>query len=57
MQLRGLLDYKHVRYVGNVMKDVRTTSFIGLFIFIFFSNATTCPLWTSWSPLPVVVEV
>jgi hypothetical protein len=22
-----------------------------------FSNATTCPLWTSWSPLPVVVEV
>jgi hypothetical protein len=26
---------------------------------IFFppSNATTCPLWTSWSPLPVVAEV
>jgi hypothetical protein len=24
----------------------------------FFSpNATTCPLWTSWSPLPVVAEV
>jgi hypothetical protein len=20
-------------------------------------NATTCPLWTSWSPLPVVAEV
>jgi hypothetical protein len=24
---------------------------------IFFSNATTCPLWTSWSPLRVVAEV
>jgi hypothetical protein len=23
----------------------------------FFSNATTCPLWTSWSPLPVLTEV
>jgi hypothetical protein len=23
----------------------------------FFINATTCPLWTSWSPLPVVAEV
>jgi hypothetical protein len=23
----------------------------------FFSYATTCPLWTSWSPLPVVAEV
>jgi hypothetical protein len=23
----------------------------------FFSNATTCPLWTSWSPLLVVAEV
>jgi hypothetical protein len=23
----------------------------------FFPNATTCPLWTSWSPLPVVAEV
>jgi hypothetical protein len=23
----------------------------------FFSNATTCPLRTSWSPLPVVAEV
>jgi hypothetical protein len=23
----------------------------------FFSTATTCPLWTSWSPLPVVAEV
>jgi hypothetical protein len=23
----------------------------------FLSNATTCPLWTSWSPLPVVAEV
>jgi hypothetical protein len=22
-----------------------------------FFNATTCPLWTSWSPLPVVAEV
>jgi hypothetical protein len=26
-------------------------------IFFFKSNATTCPLWTSWSPLPVVAEV
>jgi hypothetical protein len=24
---------------------------------VFFPNATTCPLWTSWSPLPVVAEV
>jgi hypothetical protein len=24
---------------------------------IFFPSATTCPLWTSWSPLPVVAEV
>jgi hypothetical protein len=24
---------------------------------IFSFNATTCPLWTSWSPLPVVAEV
>jgi hypothetical protein len=24
---------------------------------VFFSNATTCPLWTSWPPLPVVAEV
>jgi hypothetical protein len=23
----------------------------------FFSNVTTCPLWTSWPPLPVVAEV
>jgi hypothetical protein len=23
----------------------------------FFSHATTCPLWTSWTPLPVVAEV
>jgi hypothetical protein len=23
----------------------------------YFFNATTCPLWTSWSPLPVVAEV
>jgi hypothetical protein len=22
-----------------------------------FANATTCPLWTSWPPLPVVAEV
>jgi hypothetical protein len=22
-----------------------------------FANATTCPLWTWWSPLPVVAEV
>jgi hypothetical protein len=22
-----------------------------------FPNATTCPLWTSWSPLLVVAEV
>jgi hypothetical protein len=21
------------------------------------ANATTCPLWTSWSPLPAVAEV
>jgi hypothetical protein len=27
------------------------------FFFLFFANATTCPLWTSWSPLPVVAEV
>jgi hypothetical protein len=24
---------------------------------VFFSSTTTCPLWTSWSPLPVVAEV
>jgi hypothetical protein len=24
---------------------------------ICFTNATICPLWTSWSPLPVVAEV
>jgi hypothetical protein len=24
---------------------------------MFFAIATTCPLWTSWSPLPVVVKV
>jgi hypothetical protein len=24
---------------------------------LFFANVTTCPLWTSWSPLPVVAEV
>jgi hypothetical protein len=24
---------------------------------IFSPNATTCPLWTAWSPLPVVAEV
>jgi hypothetical protein len=24
---------------------------------IFFANAATCPLWTSWYPLPVVAEV
>jgi hypothetical protein len=24
---------------------------------IFFANATTCPLWTSRSPLPVVAEL
>jgi hypothetical protein len=24
---------------------------------VFFANVTTCPLWTSWSPLPVVAEV
>jgi hypothetical protein len=23
----------------------------------FFSNATTCPLWTSWPLLPVVAKV
>jgi hypothetical protein len=23
----------------------------------FLSNGTTCPLWTSWSSLPVVAEV
>jgi hypothetical protein len=23
----------------------------------FFANATTCPLWSSWTPLPVVAEV
>jgi hypothetical protein len=27
------------------------------FIQYIFFNATTCPLWTSWSPLPVVAEV
>jgi hypothetical protein len=25
--------------------------------FFLFSNSTTCPLWTSWSPLPVIIEV
>jgi hypothetical protein len=25
--------------------------------FIFFSNVTTCHLWTSWSPLPIEAEV
>jgi hypothetical protein len=25
--------------------------------YFFFSNATTCPLWTSWSPLQVVTAV
>jgi hypothetical protein len=29
----------------------------GTQIMFFFSNATTCPLWTSWSPLPVVADV
>jgi hypothetical protein len=24
---------------------------------LFFVNATTCPLWTPWSPLPVVADV
>jgi hypothetical protein len=24
---------------------------------VFSFNATTCPFWTSWSPLPVVAEV
>jgi hypothetical protein len=24
---------------------------------VFFSNTTTCLLWTSWSPLPVVAEM
>jgi hypothetical protein len=26
-------------------------------ISVFFANTTTFPLWTSWSPLPVVAEV
>jgi hypothetical protein len=26
-------------------------------MYVFFANATTCSLWTSWSPLPVVAEV
>jgi hypothetical protein len=25
--------------------------------YFFFPNATTCLLWTSWSPLPVVAKV
>jgi hypothetical protein len=29
----------------------------GLDQFVFFPNATTYPLWTSWSPLPVVADV
>jgi hypothetical protein len=28
-----------------------------LLLLLLFSNATTCPPWTSWSPLPVVAEV
>jgi hypothetical protein len=24
-----------------------------LFVYNNFSNATTCPLWTSWPPLPI----
>jgi hypothetical protein len=27
------------------------------YVYIFSPNATTRPLWTSWSPLPVVAEV
>jgi hypothetical protein len=36
--------------------DPSRTSYGRVQVF-FSSNATTCPLWTSWSPFPVVAEV
>jgi hypothetical protein len=54
-----------VIYVNGILLDYAVEEWyenqrwIDWYIFVNFScaNATTCPLWTSWSPLPVVAEV
>jgi hypothetical protein len=40
--------------IAEVKRDLYSSFVIGIYIFF---NATTCPLWTPWSPLPVVAEV
>jgi hypothetical protein len=48
----GFNNNKHLR------TDFSGSDIFGLYIKVYsFTNATTCPLWTSWSPLPVVTEV
>jgi hypothetical protein len=40
----------HLSWFASVLTDRYEKVF-------FCANATTCPLWTSWSPLPVVAKV
>jgi hypothetical protein len=45
---------KPARYQFHILLPLRLNSG-STYYFLF--NATTCPFWTSWSPLPVVAEV
>jgi hypothetical protein len=44
-----------------IIRRIKMTNNMSWFVIILYSiflaNATVCPLWTSWSPLPVVAEV
>jgi hypothetical protein len=44
-----------LKFCSETLKDLE--SWEDIMTDFFPPNATTCPLWTSWSPLPFVAEV
>jgi hypothetical protein len=60
-----LTDIKLLRFIAYIASkvtyfyqvEIQKLNKQHMFNSIFSPNATICPLWTSWSPLPVVVEV